>query len=138
MQLKVSSALLLLASGDARSRVVVAGAFSDPAARRASGDDWFGPILTRILDRERYPAVRYLAHRGLRSSLGESAAGPFDYLGKPADRATQLRALRARFDAAPLGRPLPYLPLTSAGRVDDAAIQRLLNKRNDPDLTINE
>lgn len=134
----VSSALLLLTRADARSRVIAAGAFADPAAQRASGTDWFGPFLTRILEHERYPAVRYLAHRGLRSAHGEAAAGPFDYLGRPADRAAQLRAMRARFDAVPLGRPLPYLPLSPQGLPDDEAIRRLLKKRTDPDLTINE
>src|SRR5262249_3134037 len=55
---RVASSVLLLATADARSRVMVAGAFSDPAARRASGDDWFGPLLTRLMESERYPAVR--------------------------------------------------------------------------------
>jgi predicted CXXCH cytochrome family protein len=134
----VAAAVLTLARGDARSRVVVAGAFSDPAARRASGDDWFGPFLTRLLEGERYPAVRYLAHRGLRAACGEAKAGPFDYTAVPAERAEQLRALRARFDAAPLRRPLPYLPLTPQGLPDEAVLQRLRANRSDPDLTINE
>jgi hypothetical protein len=134
----VSSALLVLARGDARGRAVVAGAFSDPAARSASGTDWYGPFLVRLLEQERYPAVRYLAHRGLRAAHGEAAAGPYDYLGPPPDRAAQLRALRQRFDAAPARGPHPYLPLTPAGLPDEAALRRLLEGRNDPDLTINE
>ncbi len=117
---------------------MVAGAFSNPAAWRAAGTDWFGPFLTRLMEPERYPAVRYLAQRGLRRAFGESAAGTFDYLGKPTDRAAQLRALRARFDAAPLARPLPYLPLTPQGHPDEAELRRLLGQRHDPDLTINE
>src|SRR5204863_2736358 len=120
---RVASAVLLLARGDARSRVVVAGAFANPAARKAAGADWFGPFLTRLLEHERYPAVRDLAHRGLRAAHGGAAAGPFDYLARPAERAAQLRALRARFDAAPLTRPLPYLPLTPQGHPDEAALQ---------------
>jgi predicted CXXCH cytochrome family protein len=134
----VSEALLLLARGDARSRVVVAGAFASPAAQRASGTDWFGPFLTRLLEDERYPAVRYLAHRGLRGAYGEEAAAPFDYLAVPAARAAQLRALRARFDATPVTRPLPYLPLTPRGLPDEAVLRRLREGRQDPDLTINE
>jgi predicted CXXCH cytochrome family protein len=132
-----SSALLLLARGDARSRVMGAGAFSSPAAQKASGTDWFGPFLTRLLARERYPAVRYLAHRGLRSAHGESAAGAFDYLAAPEARAAQLEGLRKKLDV-PLRRPLPYLPLTPRGRPDDDALRRLLEKRHDPDLTIHE
>jgi len=134
----ISSALLHLALSDARSRVMVAGAFSNPAAQQASGTDWFGPYLTRLLEHERYPAVRYLAHRSLRSAYGEAAAAPFDYLATAPERVAQLRALRARFDTAPIARPLPYLPLTTQGHPDDAALHRLLEKRHDPDLTINE
>jgi hypothetical protein len=133
----VAAAVLLLARADARSRVVVAGAFADPAAQRASGIDWFGPFLARLLEHERYPAVRYLAFRGLRAAHGEAGAGPFDYLAAPADRGAQLRALRVRLDV-PVHRPLPYLPLTPQGLPDEAVLQRLLEQRHDPDLTINE
>lgn len=136
-QVALSAALLLLARGDARSRAMVAGAFSDPAAQRASGTDWFGSFLTRLLDHERYPAVRYLVHRGLRSVHGH-AAEPFDYLAVPAARQRQGQALQLRFDAAPVRRLLPYLPLTPTGLPDEAVLRRLLAERNDPDLTINE
>jgi hypothetical protein len=132
----VSAALLLLTRGDARTRAVVAGAFSQPAARAASGTDWYGPLLTRLLDHERYPVVRYLLHRGLRASHGEAAAGPYDYLAAPAVRAAQARALRQRF--TPLRRPLPHLPLTPEGRPDEPALARLLGGRNDPDVSIHE
>jgi predicted CXXCH cytochrome family protein len=133
---ELSSALLLLTRGDARSRAVVAGAFASPAARRASGTDWFGPFLSRLLDEERYPIVRSLLDRGLRSAHPEGA-GPYDPLALPATRAAQARGLRRRF-AAPVRRPLPYLPLTPEGRPDDEALRRLLRGRNDPDVTINE
>jgi hypothetical protein len=134
----VSAAVLTLARGDARSRAIVAGAFSSPAAQEASGPDWFGSFLTRLMEHERYPAVRYLAHRGLRTACGEAAAGPFDYLAQPAQRETQLRILRGRFDNAPVRRRLPYLPLTPSGLPDEGALDRLQTNRHDPDLTINE
>jgi predicted CXXCH cytochrome family protein len=134
----ISAALLLLARGDARSRVIVAGAFSRPEAQQASGTDWFGPFLTRLMDRDRYAIVRYLGHRGLRTAYGETSAGPYDYLAAPARRAAQAQSLRERFDATPISRPLPYLPLTARGLPDDAILDRLLKARKDPDLTINE
>jgi hypothetical protein len=133
----ISAAVLTLARGDARSRVVVAGAFSNPAAQEASGTDWFGPMLTRFLERERYPAVRYLIHRGLRS-VHRDEAGPFDYLGAPEERKTQVELLRKRFDATPIRRPMPSLPLTPGGGIEDAAMDRLRRGRHDPDVTINE
>ncbi|MCI0376213.1 MAG: cytochrome c3 family protein [Gemmataceae bacterium] len=134
----LSSALLLMTTKDARSRVMVAGAFANPAAQHASGVDWFGPFLTRLLRDERYPAVRYLAHRGLRVAFGDEASGPFDYLGTPAQKQAQLSALQKRFDATPLRGPLPHLPLNAQGLPDDAVLRRLLGKRYDPDLSIHE
>jgi hypothetical protein len=134
---KISSAILTLSRGDARSRVIVAGAFEKSAAQKASGTDWFGPFLTRYLEHERYPAVRYLAHRGLRSVYGD-AAEPFDYLGRTARRSEQLRVLQTRFDIRPPLRPNSCLPLTPAGRPGEAVLRRLLENRHDPDLTINE
>jgi hypothetical protein len=132
-----AAAVLDLARADARTRVVVAGAFSNPAAHAAAGTDWYGPFLTRLLADERYPAVRYLAHRGLRSAHGDAAAGPFDFLAPTADRRSALRALRDRFDAAPL-RARQYLPLTPARRADDEALGRLSAGRKDPDVSIHE
>jgi predicted CXXCH cytochrome family protein len=135
-QEQVAASVLWLCQGDARTRVIVAGAFDNPAAHRAGGTDWYGSFLTRLLDHERYPAVRYLALRALRNSVGE--AGPFDYLGRTEDRSRQLRLLRERYDAGPVRRPVPGLPLTPAGLPDDAVLRRLLDRRTDPDLTINE
>src|SRR5262249_17678593 len=113
----ISAAVLLLARGDARSRGMVAGAFSSPDAHRAGGTDRYAPLLPRLIDKERFPAVRYLAHRALRAVHGDAGVGPYDYLGAPAARAEQLGRLRQRYDAAPLRR-LPHLPLTAAGRID--------------------
>ena len=59
---------------------------SPPAAQKASGTEWYGSFLTRLLDGERYPAVRYLAHRGLRVAHGEAAMAGYDYLATPALR----------------------------------------------------
>jgi hypothetical protein len=135
---RVAASVLSLLQGDARTRVVVAGAFEEPSAHRASATDWHGSLLTRALQDERYPAVRYLAHKSLRAAYGDAAAGPYDFLARPADREGQLRILRERFDARPVARPLPYLTLTPQGLPDDAVLRRLRDRRIDPDLTINE
>ncbi len=132
----LSAALLTLAKGDARSRVVVAGAFSNPAAQQASGVDWYGPFLTRLIEHERYPVVRYLADRGLRTA--HDTVGTHDYLAPPADRLKQLLALRSHFDVTPIRRPLPYLPLTATGLPDETVLNHLRATRRDPDLTVNE
>lgn len=135
----VASSVLHLARGDARTRAVVAGAFSWPPAQRASGRDWPAPLLMHALERERYEAVRYLMHRALRSLCGR-AADAYNYQGSPAERAGQLRALRRALEDTPgTGRNrYPYLPLTPAGRFADGVFDRLLQTRNDPDVFINE
>jgi predicted CXXCH cytochrome family protein len=134
----LASSLLHLTRSDARSRAVVAGAFSWPAAQQASGRDWPAPLLMRTLEHERYPAVRYLAHRALRSLLGRAA--DYDYQAMAAQRAAQLRAMRLRLEstARPDPRRYPHLPLTPTGHLDDDVLQRLLRARNDPDVHINE
>jgi hypothetical protein len=136
---KFSSALLHLFQSDARSRVVVAGAFSSPAAQAASGTDWEGEILARVLEVERYPAVRYLAHRGLRSLYSEDL-GPYDYLAAGKERSDQLSGMKSRLAVLTARRPgtYPYLPLTAGGKLDDTVVKLLLQKRNDPDVFVHE
>jgi len=120
----IPSAVLMMAQGDARTRVIVAGAFSNPAAQQASGVDWVAPFLLREIEDERYPAVRYLALRSLRTIHGESPFAGYDYLGKPNVRMTQLAKLRSQF--------------ANPQRIDDAIWKRLKQQRTDPDLTVNE
>lgn len=134
----VSEAVRLMCQADARTRAIVAGAFSNPAAHRAAGQDWYGSMLTRLIENERYPAVRYFGHRALRLTYGEKEAGPFDYLGKTANRNRQLLELQSRFDAKPVARPLPLIPLDKSGRPDSEALNRLRQGRNDPDISIHE
>lgn len=134
-----ASSLVHLCQSDARSRAVVAHAFSWPAARQASGRDWPGQLLPRLLDEERYPAVRYLLHRGLRALYG-APLPKYDYLAQPAERGLHVTALRAWLDerCRPEAKTYPALPLTTDRRSDEAALRRLLEKRNDPDVFINE
>jgi predicted CXXCH cytochrome family protein len=135
---KFASSLLHLSRGDARSRAIVAGAFSSPDAHKASGRDWPGRLLTRALQHERYEAIRYLLHRSLRSLYGPSARD-YNFEGTPSERAAQLSALEkvlddeTRVDA----RNYPNLPLTEHGRFDDL-IDRWMQNRSDPDIYIKE
>jgi hypothetical protein len=136
---KFASSLLHLCRSDARTRVVVAGAFSWPPAQAASGTDWPGAILVRLLENERFPAVRYLAHRGLRSMYGSEASG-YDYLAGPEERHQQLKLLLERLDrrCLPQASRYPHLPFDEAGAIAPGALDHLLQKRNDPDVSIHE
>jgi predicted CXXCH cytochrome family protein len=134
-----SSALLHLCKSDARTRAVVAGAFSWPPAQQASGTDWFGTLLDRIIDTDRYPAVRYLAHRGLRSIYGQKVE-TFNYLASRDERDAALKTMEKEWSGRikSSDRIHPYLPLDSEGQLERAVLERLLRKRNDPDVFINE
>ena len=135
----LASSLLHLVQGDARRRAVVAGAFSWPPAQAASGRDWPVLLLTRTLEHERYDAVRYSAHKALRSLHG-SLASDYNFQGTAAERAAQLRGLRLKLEGTtrPDHGRYPYLPLTDAGLFADDVFDRLLRTRNDPDVFINE
>src|SRR5262249_25961895 len=121
---------------DARSRAVFAGAFAWPPALEASGTDWQVSILTRLLETESYPAVRYLLHRGLRRMHANDVL-PYDYQERPALRRAQLAPIRARLDGRtrPRLERHPHLPL---GPSIDAALGQLLKARDDPDVFIQE
>ncbi|MFO0796161.1 MAG: cytochrome c3 family protein [Gemmataceae bacterium] len=110
------AAVLALLRGDARTRAVVAGAFSHAAAKRAGGTDWHGAVLTRLLEEERYPVVRYL--------MGRALPDPFDALASPAERRARLLELRGKYGT-------PAKPTA-------AEWARLRAGRNDPDVTVNE
>jgi predicted CXXCH cytochrome family protein len=133
-----ASSLLHLTKGDARSRAIVAGAFNSPAAQKASGRDWPGLLLTRVLQQERYEANRYLLHRSLRTLYGPSVNN-YNYQGSPAERAAQLSVLERFLEQGP--RPdrqrHPALPLTEQGRFADV-VNRWLQTRSDPDVYVNE
>lgn len=133
----IASSVLVLAQGDARSRAIFAAAFSQPAARKASGEEWFGLFLPRLMQPERYPAVRYLTHKALKSAGGGSPIS-WDTLGRPEQRTQQLQMLSRRFDAKPATGTYPNLPLTPNGLPDEAVLRRLFKARLDPDVTINE
>jgi predicted CXXCH cytochrome family protein len=134
----ISSSVLHLARGDARTRSVVAGAFGWPAAQEAGGRDWSGPLLTRALENERYEAVRYLLHRSLRSLYGPATNG-YDYQGSAAERAARLGALRRALESTehPERARYPYLPLGAGGGLAEE-FDRLMRTRNDPDVSVNE
>jgi predicted CXXCH cytochrome family protein len=114
-----SSALLHLCRSDARSRAVVAGAFSWLPAQQATGTDWFGTLLVPIIDEDRYPAVRYLAHRGLQSVYGDRVAS-YNYLANSEERRAALRSIKAELPTPRISpkRLYPYLPLDSDGRLE--------------------
>lgn len=136
---RISSAVLHLLQSDARSRAVTAGAFSWPPAQEVSGTDWMGSVLLTVLERDRYPAVRYLGHRALRT-LNDESTGGYDYMASPLVRDAQLGVLRQALLKRPRPDPARHgaIPLTAGGDLDMTKMNEFLQKRNDPDVSIHE
>jgi len=128
----VAASLVSLLKGDAGQRAIIAQAFGQPAAQRASGTDWMAPYVGLLLN-DSYDAVRYIAARSLKTLPGyESFA--FDFVGPPNERAAnQRRALglwrdmRARAGARP-GEP--RLLFNADGSFIADRIDRLSSQRN--------
>lgn len=133
----LSHMLLMLATHDARTRVIVAGAFNNPAARQATRSQAFAPFLVRLLEAERYPMVRTLLHRALISASSDRDLPAYDPLATPPERQKQCVALRRAFDQ-PLAPTSSGWPVDPQGQPDEAVLRRLLQSRQDPDVTINE
>ena len=61
--------MLWLLRGDAGQRALIAWSMGWPPAQRASGTSWMAPSLS-VLMNDPYEAVRFIAHRSLRSLPG--------------------------------------------------------------------
>ncbi|MCS6978445.1 MAG: cytochrome c3 family protein [Gemmatales bacterium] len=135
----VAASVLHLLQADARSRAVCVGAFRWEPARQASGTAWMPPVLLDVLARDRFPAVRYLAERALRSLHCDLTDG-YDYMESPEQRAAQVEVLRrklAQFSKAD-PKAFPTIPLADAVTLDPSRLDDLLRRRTDPDVSIHE
>jgi hypothetical protein len=80
----VSAALVLLLSGDAAQRAIVAWHLGWAPAREVSGDDWMVPFLAETLN-DPYAAVRCVAGRSLQTKRGFEKFD-FDFLASEKER----------------------------------------------------
>jgi hypothetical protein len=125
-----SAAALSLTRGDAATRVVVAWQLGWPVAGVLATPRWRAQLLIQALD-DPYAAVRFVAHRSLRS-LPAFADLEYDFLATPAQRqrarATALERLpRVR---EPPGLAAPDLPLDAAGLIQPAYLTEWLAARD--------
>jgi predicted CXXCH cytochrome family protein len=134
-----ASSLLHLARSDARTRALIAGVFAWKPAQETIGRDWPAAVLLHTLEQDRYEAVRYSAHKALRSLYGKAAEDYF-YQASPAIRAVKLQHLRQSLKTNTRLDPVayPYLPISSAGHLAEEQFHSWFKGRNDPDVYINE
>lgn len=116
-------AVIGLLRGDAASRVLSAYSMGWSAAQHVAGNDWQAPLLAELLD-DPYAAVRFVAHRSLRSLPGY-ADFSYDFVAPPAER----KAARER--ASSLAAKAPQ-------RIDPGVVQTLIEKRDLTPISISE
>lgn len=126
-----SAAALALTRGDAAMRVVVAWQLGWDAARSLSTPRWQAQLLAELLD-DPYAAVRFVAHRSLRTLPG-FADFPFDFLSPPTQRQEaqrRARALALQALAHLPGQPSPDLPLDDSGLIEASYLTQWLAARD--------
>lgn len=136
-QQTTAASLLWLLRGDAGQRALMAWSFGWPAAQAASGRDWLAAHLAELLV-DPYDAVRFIAHRSLRT-LPAFARFRYDFVGPPrAQSAARERAL-AVWRRAALGSAARSDLLLGPGPTRrETEIARLLRQRDDRPVRLQE
>jgi hypothetical protein len=135
-QRSFAAVVLWTLQGDAGQRVLMAWSMGWDAARKASRTDWMTPFLC-VMAQDPYRAVRYIAHRTLTRQPEALGLLSWDPLAPPAEQFDHTRPIlqawgsRARVAA-------PALLITEKGEMDLAAFQRLLARRNERGVVLNE
>lgn len=114
--------------GNAATRVLSAYAMGWDVAQQVSGNSWQAILLAELLD-DPYSAVRFVAHRSLRTLPGFDDHA-YDFLAPRQERQRQRAEVR-RLARTRRGKPAPFV-------IDDAVILRELAHRDDTPISISE
>ena len=121
-----------------RRRALAAWAFGWGPAQEASGTTWMPPYLAELLN-DPYDAVRYVAHRSLRTLPGY-AGFEYDYVAGRRERVAAALPVLESWRDGPLPRrrrePALLVDLDGRWRVDD--LRRILRQRDDRPLFLRE
>ena len=134
-QTNLSSAALLMLTGDAGQRALVAWHAGWNSAQAASPTDWLPPYLARLLV-DPYSVVRYIAHRSLKTLPGHGGVD-YDFISAPARREAARAKVQEIWEARKAGAR-PAVLLQPDGRLDDSEFTRLLQRRNDRPMELLE
>ena len=137
-QRSVAASLLWLLSGDAGQRALMAWSLGWEPARQASGTGWMAPYLAQLLV-DPYDAVRFLAHRSLRT-LPSFQGFRYDFVASPSQR----RAAKAQAGRIWSQKPIEERAvgastlISSQGRLKEDVFRRLLRQRDDRPVNLAE
>jgi len=134
----VAASVLWTLTGDAGQRAIMAWSMGWPAARQASGSDWMGRYLAQLMV-DPYDAVRFIAHRSIRDLEGFGDLD-YDFVGTPAHRSEASRRAIAIWDSRQRehDEPRDNVLIDTTGRLDHETFKRLLDRRNDRRVKLNE
>jgi len=135
---EVAASLLSLLKGDAGQRAITAWSMGWTPAQHTSGTGWMVPFLTELMN-DQYDAVRFIAHRSLRSLPGFGDV-EYDYAAPARERVgAALRALQ-RWRASPLARERPESELLFEpdGSLMVDRMKRLFGQRDTRPLFLRE
>ncbi|MBI1900452.1 MAG: C cytochrome precursor [Planctomycetia bacterium] len=139
-QKEVSQVVLHALSGDPAQRGLAAWGLGWDEARKASGEQWMVPHLALLFD-DPYPAVRYIARRSLRRIPGYEKVD-FNFIGPQEQRRAgqdmALSIFKQKADAKQGDRTGSSVLLDASGQLDFERFGRLIEKRNQRDLDIQE
>jgi len=129
-------AMLGLLRGNAATRVLTAYSMGWDAAQQTSGNDWQALLLAELLD-DPYSAVRFVAHRSLRTLPGFSNYD-YDFLAPPGERRQHRDEVRRLALARSTPKTSASRPHASAFISDESVIRRQLGLRDDTPISISE
>ncbi|REJ65504.1 MAG: C cytochrome precursor [Planctomycetota bacterium] len=134
-QENIAAALLWALSGDAGQRAVISWNMGWQPAREISGDAWMVPALAQLLE-DPYPVVRSTAYRSLGKIAG-FAQLEYDFVGDLPQRAAARQAARAIWESQQR-EPNPTTLLEQDGSLDQKTFDRLVGRRNNRDVFLEE
>lgn len=139
---KTTSAVLNMAlQGDAADRVIAAWHLGWEPARQTSRDDWQAPFLAYLLD-DPYAVVRYVSHLSLKKQRGfEKLTFDFAPASKksPNSKNKALEIWQSQASSRqPPGEVGKSILLDSEGKLNQAAVEEILRKRDNRPVTILE
>ena len=126
-------------SGDAQQRALVTWAMGWKPAQITAGTGWMAPYLAQLLI-DPYDAVRYLAHRSLRSLPGYGGF-EYDFLGVGTRRLLAQQAVLATWRESQARGPTATgmaVLLDPSGRLEHDVWQHLLGERDDRPIILQE
>ena len=139
-QERVSAAVLDATKGDASLRALTAWSLGWEPAIAAAGGEWTIPYLALLME-DSYHAVRYIAGRSMRRRASYKDL-PFDFLGDPTERKKVVGTLMQKWvmNRKQGGEPeaRPELLIRRDGDVDGPALKKLLAKRDNRRIGLNE